>query len=153
MEGLGTALRKLSEGLDAGVQWHYDAVGETFRPRFFPVAQLLLSKGASSIRAISAATGVSHSAVSQTVAEMRKAGLVEGSAGQDGRERIIALTDAGVQTCNRLQPLWKAVACAASALDTELSMPLSKLLREVSERLNAEDFASRIDRQLQGDCS
>lgn len=81
MEGLGTLLRKLLEALDGGVQAHYDAHDLNFRPRFYPVAQLLLAKGALSIRALANAVGVSHSALSQTVSEMRAAGLVASSPG------------------------------------------------------------------------
>lgn len=149
MEGLGTSLRKLVEALDSGVQAHYDAHGSAFRARFYPVARLLLSDGPRSIRAIATASGVSHSAISQTVTEMRKAGLVFTSPSQDGRERLVGLTEAGRENCDRLQPLWLAVDRAAAALDDELSMPLGKLIQEASRQLHAEDFASRIARQLE----
>lgn len=149
MEGLGTTLRKLSDALDGGVQAHYDTVGLNFRPRFYPVARQLQPGRALSIRALAKATGVSHSAVSQTVAEMRSAGLATGSPGHDGRERLIELTETGLAACARLQALWDAVAQAAAALDAELPMPLSDLLRRTVARLDAEDFASRIARQLE----
>ena len=149
MEGLGTTLRKLIDALDGGVQAHYDAVGLNFRPRFYPIARQLQPGRALSIRALAKATGVSHSAVSQTVTEMRSAGLVTGSPGQDGRERLIELTETGLAACARLQALWDAIAQAAAALDAELPMPLSDLLRETVSCLETEDFASRIARQLE----
>jgi DNA-binding MarR family transcriptional regulator len=148
MEGLGTTLRKLIDALDGGVQAHYDTTGLNFRPRFYPVARQLQAGRALSIRALANATGVSHSAVSQTVAEMRSAGLVTGSPGQDGRERLVELTANGLDACARLQALWDAVARAAAALDAELPMPLADLLGEAVARLEAEGFASRIARQL-----
>jgi DNA-binding MarR family transcriptional regulator len=149
MEGLGTTLRKLVDALDGGVQAHYDATGLNFRPRFYPVARYLQAGQVLSIRALANATGVSHSALSQTVGEMRSAGLVTSSPGQDGRERLIELTANGREACGRLQGLWDAVARAAAGLDAELSMPLGDLLRETASRLNAEDFASRIARNLE----
>lgn len=148
MEGLGTTLRKLLDALDSGVQTHYDALGLDFRPRFYPVARELQAGRALSIRALATATGVSHSAVSQTVSEMRSAGLVTSSPGQDGRERLIELTARGRDACARLQALWDAIAEAAAALDAELPTPLSGLLREAAARIEAEDFASRIARRL-----
>ncbi|HZF43702.1 MAG TPA: helix-turn-helix domain-containing protein [Sphingomonadaceae bacterium] len=148
MEGLGTTLRKLIDALDGGVQAHYDAIGLDFRPRFYPVARQLQAGRALSIRALANATGVSHSAVSQTVAEMRSAGLVTGAPGQDGRERLIELTATGLDACARLQALWDAIARAAATLDAELPIPLTDILRETAARLEAEDFASRIAHQL-----
>ncbi len=148
MEGLGTSLRKLLDALDGGVQSHYEAAGSNFRPRFYPVARLLLVEETLSIRTLANASGVSHSAVSQTVAEMRAAGLVDSSPGKDGRERLIRLTAAGLDTCARLQPLWDAIGQAEAALDAELSMPLGTVLREAAARLEAEGYASRISRQL-----
>jgi DNA-binding MarR family transcriptional regulator len=148
MEGLGTTLRKLIDALDGGVQVHYDAMGLNFRPRFYPIARELQTGRALSIRALADATGVSHSAVSQTVADMRAAGLVASSPGEDGRERLIELTNAGRKACAHLQALWDAVSRAAAALDAELPMPLCDLLRETASRLEAEDFATRISREL-----
>ena len=149
MEGLGTTLRKLIDALDGGVQAHYDAAGLNFRPRFYPVALQLQAGQALSIRALANVIGISHSAVSQTVAEMRSAGLVTGSPGRDGRERLIKLTATGITACVHLQALWAAITRAAAALDAELPMPLSVLLRETVSRLEAEDFATRIARQLE----
>jgi DNA-binding MarR family transcriptional regulator len=148
MEGLGTTLRRLIDALDGGVQAHYDAIGLNFRPRFYPVACQLQAGRALSIRALANATGVSHSAVSQTVTEMRSAGLVTGTPGQDGRERLIELTATGLDTCARLQALWDAIGRAAAALDAELPIPLTDILRDTFARLEVEDFASRIAHQL-----
>lgn len=149
MEGLGTTLRRLIDALDGGVQSHYDKIGLDFRPRFYPIARQLQAGTALSIRSLANASAVSHSAVSQTVAEMRAAGLVSSSPGQDSRERLVQLTERGLDACARLQALWTAVARAAEALDVELIVPLGGLLREALVLLEAEDFASRIARQLE----
>jgi len=150
MEGLGTTLRRLLDALDGGVQSHYDAVGDGFRPRFYPVVRLLEDRGELSIRAIANTVGVSHSAVSQTVAEMRGAGFAASVPGLDGRERLVRLTPAGLEACARLRPLWDAVARAAADLDRELPMPLGDLLAAALARLEAVDFADRIARELEG---
>lgn len=149
MEGLGTSLRKLLEALDGGVQAHYDVLGVPFRPRFYPVARLLRTEGPLSIKALSEATGVSHSAVSQTVAEMRRAGLAESSPGRDGREREVCLTETGSAVCDRLEPVWAAAAQAAAELDRELTAPLGGVVREALARLRAHTFSDRMSRYLE----
>jgi DNA-binding MarR family transcriptional regulator len=144
MEGLGSALRKLVDALDSGVQKHYEKRGSSFRPRFYPVAQLLLAHQTCSIRELADFTGLSHSALSQTIKEMKASGLVTSKPGADARERMIELTGLGQTTCEQLQPLWAAVRQAAAALDDELSSPLSHLVEEALLRLSQRDYATRI---------
>jgi len=149
MDGLGTLLRCLLDELDGAVQQHYEARGEPFRPRFFPVARMLLAHEALTIRAISTSIGVSHSAVSQTVAEMQRLGLVQLARGRDGRERYVQLSAEGQACCTRLGPLWDGIARAASELDAELPISLATMLTATLARLEAEDFGSRIARNVQ----
>jgi DNA-binding MarR family transcriptional regulator len=148
MEGLGTTLRRLLEALDGGVQAHYDRLGVNFRPRFYPVARLLSTEGKLSIRALATAIGVSHSAVSQTVTQMRSAKLVSSGPGVDGRERLVELTTEGRKVCKQLQGLWSAVEGAAVSLDAELPSPLHATLLEAANLLEVQDFEARITAQL-----
>jgi DNA-binding MarR family transcriptional regulator len=149
MEGLGTTVRRLLEALDGDVKAQYDAMGVEFRPRYYPVARLLLASEGLPLRAISAQSGVSHSATSQTVSEMRMAGLVVTAPGADGRERIVKLSASGQAVCQKLQPLWQAVGRAAEKLDLELPVPIGVFLGQVLDRLNEESFYTRISRELE----
>src|SRR4051812_46693935 len=88
-ELLGTRLRHLLDLLDADVAAVYADLGlEWFRPRYAPVVRELAASGPSSIRDLARATGVTHSAASQTVAQMVKEGLVVLEPGADARSRI-----------------------------------------------------------------
>ena len=69
---LGTELRALFEQMDADVGRALGDLGLTgYRPRFSPVVRVL-AEGPASVRELAAATGVTHSAASQTVAGPEK---------------------------------------------------------------------------------
>jgi DNA-binding MarR family transcriptional regulator len=142
---LGTLLRHLIEQLDGAVEESYALAGLDYRPRYTPIVRALIESGPTSIRAISRTAGITHSAVSQTVAQMMERGLVQFESGGDARERIVALTPAAKAMVPKLQQHWRATNAAADALDGELSMPLSKLLRETIEALDRCSFAQRIE--------
>jgi DNA-binding MarR family transcriptional regulator len=66
----GVLLRRLIEHLDGAVEQAYVDAGLDYRPRFTPILRALLNDGPASLRTLSARTGVTHSAVSQTVSQM-----------------------------------------------------------------------------------
>ncbi len=141
---LGTLLHHLIELLDGDVQAAYTTAGLAWRPRYTPVLRGLMSLGPASIKALALKIGISHSAVSQTVAQMVKDDLVELKPGADARERIVALTPKAQAMVPALQRQWAAVNAAADALDAELSAPLSGVIREAITALNQRSFGQRI---------
>lgn len=141
---LGTLLHHLIELLDGDVQAAYTTAGLAWRPRYTPVLRGLMSLGPASIKALALKIGISHSAVSQTVAQMVKDDLVELKPGADARERIVALTPKAQAMVPALQRQWAAVNAAADALDAELSAPLSGVIREAITALNQRPFGQRI---------
>tara|TARA_R110002124_G_scaffold103806_16_gene253162 strand:- start:1297 stop:1839 length:543 start_codon:yes stop_codon:yes gene_type:complete len=141
---LGTLVRCLIERLDREVESAYAASGLTWRPRFTPVLRALMSLGPTSIKAVAAEIGISHSAVSQTISQMSRNGLVVLSPGADARERIVALTPKTEAMIPALQRQWAATNNAANQLDAELSAPLSAILGEAIDALNQRPFGVRI---------
>lgn len=141
---LGTLLRHLIEKLDGAVEQSYTQSGLDYRPRYTPVVRALMESGPASIRSISRSAGITHSAASQTVAQMVERGLVKFASGNDARERIVTLTPAAKAMIPKLQQHWNATNDAAAMLDTELSMPLSDLLREAIDALDRASFSQRI---------
>jgi len=85
---LGTLLRHLIEHLDGSVERCYKSAGFTYKPRYTPIVRALMDLEKASLREISQHAHVTHSAVSQTVAQMRRAGLVVSASGIDARERV-----------------------------------------------------------------
>lgn len=145
--GLGTKLRRLIALLDGDVQALYDESGLAFRPRFYPVFRQLM-EGPASVGEIAAGANVTQPAATQTVHEMRKAGLVEINRGEDPRSRLVILSAEGRRLAGELRPVWQAVARAAAALDRELPTPLSATLDEAIGALERTPFRQRIHKEM-----
>jgi DNA-binding MarR family transcriptional regulator len=141
---LGTLVRHLIELLDGEVQAAYQTAGLAWRPRYTPVLRGLMSLGPASIKALALKIGISHSAVSQTVAQMTRDALVELKPGADARERIVALTPKAEAMIPALQRQWAAVNAAADQLDAELSSPLTGVIAEAVAALGQRPFGERI---------
>lgn len=147
---LGTLLRHLIETLDGSVQAAYADLALNYRPRYTPILRVLRELGSASIRTISQRAGITHSAVSQTVSQMSRDGLIEMQVGNDARERIVALSPAALAMLPVLETQWAITNAAAQALDSELSMPLSQLLREAIDALERRPFKTRMSEAKAG---
>ncbi|GAA3469484.1 MarR family transcriptional regulator [Nonomuraea roseola] len=144
-ELLGTRLRLLLDLLDDGVTALYPSLGlEGFRPRFTPILRQLAAEGPASIRDLARAIGVTHSAASQTVAQMAKEELVTLSPGADARQRIVRPTSRAEALLPALDREWAATSAAAAELDAELPYPLSRLVDEALEALSRRPMRDRI---------
>ena len=145
-ELLGTRLRHLFDLLDAEVAAVYTDLGlDGFRPRFTPVIRVLAASGPSSIRDLAQAIGVTHSAASQTVAQMVRQDLVTITPGEDARQRIVSLSPkAGTASARRWKPNRAATAAAAAEFEAELSFPLSRLVDEALDALRRRPMRERI---------
>lgn len=144
-ELLGTRLRLLLDLLDAGVAAVHDELGlDRMRPRYVPALRALAAHGPSSVQALAAATGVTHSAASQTVAKLAGEGLVSVAPGSDGRRRIASLTPKAEALMPTLDAEWRATAAAAAAFEAELAFPLSELVGEALEALGRRPMRDRI---------
>lgn len=144
-ELLGTRLRHLLDQLDGAVGQIYADLGlPGFRPRFTPIIRVLGAEGPSSIRDLAHAIGVTHSAASQTVAQMVKEDLVVRLPGEDARQRIIRLTPKAERLLPVLESEWDATRTAAAALEAELAFPLSRLVDETLAALDRRSMHRRI---------
>jgi DNA-binding MarR family transcriptional regulator len=121
----------------------YRHAGLSYRPRYTPVVRALRD-GPASIRAISREAGITHSAVSQTVAQMAKEGLVDVRPGDDGRERIVTLSPKARAMAPRLDRIWNATDVAARSLEDEIGAPLSQLLLAALAAIDRQGFGERI---------
>ncbi len=144
-ELLGTRLRHLLELLDGDVAAVYRDLGlEGFRPRFTPFLRVLAASGPASIRELARAVGVTHSAASQTIAQMTRQGLVVLTPGEDARQRIARLAPAAERILPVLEAEWAATTTAARTLDEELSYPLSRLVDEALDAVQRRPMRQRI---------
>ncbi|MGX1562931.1 MarR family winged helix-turn-helix transcriptional regulator [Streptomyces sp. NPDC055506] len=149
---VGTLLRHVLELLDGDVAKIYEEQGlPEYRPRFSPVVRALLAEGPLSVRDLATAIGVTHSAASQTAAQMARADLVTHTPDPlDARRRLIDLTPKTHALLPRIEAEWEATATAMAELDAELSMPLAVLLSEVVEAAGRRPFRERVGAVYRG---
>lgn len=140
---LGTLLRHLIELLDGAVEQGYVEAGLDFRPRYTPVTRALMAHGSLSIKALAGYAGLTHSAASQTVAQMKKAGLVAVARGRDQREQVVSLTETATAEIPVIQRQWRVTNQAAQDLEAELGFPLSQRLEDVIAALERQSFSAR----------
>lgn len=113
----------------------YRTLGLPFRPRDTPVLRHIVDHGPSSIRAIADATGSTHSAISQTVSEMRRKGLLEIANGRDARERVVAPSARSRDLMTALQKCWSETDCATDELNAQVGCDLPRLLTRALEHV------------------
>jgi DNA-binding MarR family transcriptional regulator len=143
--GLGTQLRHVLDLMDADVVSVLADLGlPDYRARFSVVIRALATLGPVPIRDLGRAIRVTHSAASQTVAELSRRGLVDLRPGDDGRQRIVHLTAQARAILPAIEAEWDATASAAAELDAELPFPLSELVPAIAAALERKPFRDRI---------
>ena len=122
-------MRHLLELLDGDVARVYADLGvPDYRPRFSPVVRALVALGPLSIRDLASAVGVTHSAASQTAAQMARHGLLTLERGADARQRIARLTARARELLPLIEAEWAATDAAAAGLEAELPAALTEVL-------------------------
>lgn len=143
--GLGTQLRHVLDLMEADIAGLLADLGlPDYRPRFSPIVRALVALGPLSIRDLARAVSVTHSAASQTVAEMSRRGYVTLVPGRDARQRVVHLTERARRALPAIQAEWDATQAAAGQLDAELPFPLSDLVPAIAAALDRKPFRQRM---------
>lgn len=139
-------LHALLADLDRDIAALYTEAGlDDIRTRFVGPMLDLHRFGPMTIRQLAARREVSHSAMSQTAAAMRRAGLVESTAGKgDARTRPVTLTARARELTPFLAAEWRATEAAVRALDAALPYPLSQVVDDLRALLRHRPFAARL---------
>jgi DNA-binding MarR family transcriptional regulator len=136
--------------LDRGIAAAYAELGiEGVRPRFSMALMFLDSAGPMTIRRLADECGVTHSAMSQSVTQMRAAGLVESAPGRDARSRLVNLTQAGRAVVPVLRAEWDATEAAIAELESELPYPPSQVAADLRQAVERRPFFERVLAHLQ----
>lgn len=151
---LGSWLRDLIERLDSEVATLYADLGLAgFRPRYTPIVRALAALGPSPIRDLAQAVGVTHSAASQTVAQMARDGLVTQEPGDDARQRIVHLAPMAIDLLPKLDYEWRIFEEAVRRLDGELPYPLTEVVVAALGALERRSFHERVVDVMESDAS
>lgn len=151
--GLGTALRILTDALDGAVDDAYRLQEIDFRARYYPYFRLLMDRDDLSVGEFAASLGFTQPAVTQTLALMKAAGLIEPGPAADRRQRRYRLTEKSRQMLPRLQRIWAATGSAAGRLDQQLPAPLGETVRQALRVLATTPFEQMIKEELRGAAS
>jgi DNA-binding MarR family transcriptional regulator len=143
--GAGTLLRHLLDEMDGDIGTvlaDLDMPG--YRPRFSAIVRALVALGPVPIRDIAQSIAVTHSAASQTVAEMAKRGFVVLEPGEDARQRVVHLSAKSRALLPKIEAEWAATASAAAEMDAELPFPLTELIPAIAAALQRRGFRQRM---------
>jgi DNA-binding MarR family transcriptional regulator len=139
----------LLDALDADIARLYEGRGITgVRPRFVGPLIRLGRSGGMTIRRLAESLEVTHSAASQTVAALQRAGYVTTAPGADARTREVVLTERARALLPFLEAEWCATEQVAAELDAEIPYPLSQVVRDLEAALARRSFHDRIADRL-----
>lgn len=151
-QSLWRPLRLLQAAMDADISRIYaEARIDGIKPSFVMELIRLHLRGPMTITALAESVERTHSAMSQKVAAMRIAGLVETSAGTDARSKTVALTPKAAGLAGKLVAEWRATEAASLELEAELPYPLSRVVTDMEEALRRRSFHDRIAAKLAAD--
>lgn len=139
-------LRELLAEVEAEIDNVYKARGlHGMRPRYVYPLIRLAHTGPLTIRELAESLGHTHSAMSQTLAGMRREGLIDSVPGVDARTRRITLTERARSLVPFLEVEWRATEQAVAELDDEV-MPhsLSRAVIATTEALRRRGMKDRI---------
>jgi DNA-binding MarR family transcriptional regulator len=143
--GLGTLLRHVLDEMDDDIATVLADLGTPgYRPRFSAIVRALVALGPVPIGELARAIAVTHSAASQTVAQMASRGFVELRPGEDARQRVVHLTDRARALLPKIEAEWAATASAAAEMDAELPFPLAELVPAIAAALARRPLRQRI---------
>ncbi|MET8214083.1 MarR family transcriptional regulator [Streptomyces sp. NPDC005373] len=139
------SLHQLLAAMDAEIEQVYVERGiKGVRPRFaYPLIRLAHT-GPLTIRELAESLNRSHSAISQTIAAMRKEDLVTSEPGPDARTRRINLTERGRSLVPFLEAEWRATHATVAELDGEIPHAMTSVVEEVRRALEHRSMRERI---------
>lgn len=136
---------RLLNDMDSDIASLYDEAGiGGVRTRFVRPLIVLDGDGPLAIQELADRVRVTHSAMSQTVAAMRKEKLVDDAPSEDARTRRIKLTAKARKTMPFLKAEWRATESAIADLEREIPYAMTKVVDDIHAALARKPFALRL---------
>ncbi|MEH0156715.1 MarR family transcriptional regulator [Limibacter armeniacum] len=143
----GSRLKRISDRFLSDVNKVYTQLEIPFDASWFPVFYLLDKEERISLIEVSDKLEVSHSAISQLVTNLERKKLVKTEKDpEDGRKRLITLTNEGLEVKNKAKAVWDALQGAMGELLMEgtHSQHLLKGFDELENNLDQKDLKERV---------
>lgn len=151
MDSVWRPVRLLLAAMDDDIARLYG--GTDIKPSYVMELLRLHFAGPMTIRELAESVSRTHSALSQKVAAMKAAGLVELTPGPDARSKRVSLTPKAREQVDRLAAEWRATEATLADLEAELPYPLSRVVADIEEALARRSFHDRIAERLAEDPS
>lgn len=151
-QSLWRPLRLLQASMDADIARIYrEQRIDGLKPTFVMELLRLHAQGPMTIAELAESAGRTHSALSQKVTAMRKAGWVRTVVGDDARTRKVTLTRKARLVVGRLAAEWRATEAALADLEAEIPYALSQVVTDIEHALARKSFHDRIAGRLAAD--
>lgn len=148
------AVHRLLADLDDEIARVYADNGiDDLKPNWVMELIRLDRHGPMTIAELARSVGRTHSALSQKIAAMRKAGWVELSPGRDARSKKVSVTPKAERVVALLAAEWRATEASIIELEAEIAYPLSRVADDIRQALARKSFHDRIAEKLAADPS
>jgi DNA-binding MarR family transcriptional regulator len=138
-------LARMLSAMDDDIAALYADTGMSgFRTKFTGPLIRLGRADSMTIGELADAMEVTHSAMSQNVAAMRRAGLVRDARSDDARTRRLRLTAKARALVPFLEDEWRATERTVMELDAEIPYPIAQVVRDIQAALARRSFAERL---------
>jgi DNA-binding MarR family transcriptional regulator len=138
-------LWQMQAAFDQDIAALYDDAGIAgVRTRFVGPLIKLSRHGAMTIQELATSMEVTHSAMSQTVAAMRRVELVVSAESTDGRTRRVQLSSRARDVLPFLEAEWRATEATIREIEDEIPYPLSRVVEDINEVLERRPFRHRL---------
>lgn len=152
VESLWRPLRLLLSAMDDDIGRLYEEADiEGLKPTYVMELLRLNARGPMTITELADSVQRTHSALSQKVAAMRRAGLVRTVPGSDARSKKVVLTAKARAIVARLAAEWQATESVITEIDAEIPYPLSRVVADIERALARKSFHDRIAERLAQD--
>ena len=142
---LGSRLRQLADVITSDAEKVFQLYEVNLNPRWFPVFYMLTQKGEASISQMASDIGQTHAAVSQVVAAMEKAGLVQVRRSEgDARVSVVDISEQGKLISNQLAQQCEDVGAAISQMLSESESVLWEELNVLERQLSKKSVFERV---------
>ncbi len=141
--GIGTRCRRIYERLSGEMDAIYKDENVNMSVREFPIVYCVLHRGPLTIADIQKLSGLSHSAVSQTVKKLVSKNILSLNPGEDARSKIVQFSDEGKRLIEKLKPIWELSTQVMVGVIRECDTNILEAFGDFERVLDQQSFTQR----------
>lgn len=145
---IASRLKRLSELLSLQVQELYDLRGRDFKPSWFVILTTIRREKQIDFKTLASLNNISSPAVSQSIKELEKFGLVTIKTAKDKRSRIISLSTKGEKALDSIIPDLTDLQKTLPELIGEDSNSIIEVLTRIEQRVRSKPLVEILEPQI-----